>query len=80
MTPEEKNSIYEDALNRIASITNIETPLDKSAEVFFFVAAKMRKIARQALDLTDQIFLDKVKEKLLIESKTIVTLDNEVEK
>lgn len=46
----EKVSRYETALQNIASITRVESPLDQSAEMFFMVASKMRKIAKKALE------------------------------
>lgn len=49
---EECLEIYEGVLRAIASITKIETPADQSAEAFFFVASKMRKLAIAALQKT----------------------------
>lgn len=49
---EECLEIYEGVLRAIASITKVETPADQSAEAFFFVASKMRKMAIAALQKT----------------------------
>ena len=46
---EEKCAIYEYALTKIISITKVDTPADRSAESFFFVAAGMRQQAIKAL-------------------------------
>lgn len=46
---EEKCAIYEEALLKIKSITKVDTPADRSAESFFFVAAGMRQQAIKAL-------------------------------
>lgn len=48
----EKLEIYEGVLRAIASITKVETPADRSAEAFFFVASKMRNLAIAALTKT----------------------------
>lgn len=48
----EKIEIYEGVLRAIASITKVEVPADRSAEGFFFVASKMRKLAIAALQKT----------------------------
>lgn len=44
--------IYEGVLMAIAGITKVETPMDRSAEAFFVVASKMRKMAIAALQKT----------------------------
>jgi hypothetical protein len=49
---EERAAVYEQALREIISITRVESPLDRSAESFFFVASKMRKIAMAAMKRT----------------------------
>ena len=49
---EECLELYEGVLRAIASITKVETPMDQSAEAFFFVASKMRKLAIAALQKT----------------------------
>ncbi len=48
----EKAEIYEGVLRAIASITKVETPADRGAEAFFFIASKMRKMAIAALQKT----------------------------
>lgn len=49
---EERAAVYEQALREIISITRVESPLDRSAESFFFVASKMRKLAIAAMKRT----------------------------
>ena len=49
---EERAAIYEQALREIVSITKVESALDRSAESFFFVASRMRKIAMAAMKRT----------------------------
>lgn len=48
----DKIALYEGVLRAIASITKVETSADQSAEAFFFVASKMRKMAIAALQKT----------------------------
>lgn len=49
---EECLEIYEGVLRAIASISKVETPMDRSAEAFFMVASKMRGLAIAALQKT----------------------------
>jgi hypothetical protein len=49
---EERAAVYEQALREIISITRVESPMDRSAESFFFVASKMRKLAIEAMKRT----------------------------
>lgn len=48
----ERIEIYETALKEISAITKVETPMDRSAEAFFMIASRMRKIAIAALKKT----------------------------